>query len=136
MPFIGKYVEPEVGMRKTVGFFDMLTVACLIAPAPFFWMPPLWITALMMPRHGGADTGTAAGTRNCLLARGRDVLWQPTLSWMPWKRAMSQANLEWLRTRASETVGGLIILVVKAGSPSAASPLVLGSNQHAGGSAD
>jgi hypothetical protein len=64
MPFIGKYVEPEVGMRKTVGFFDMLTVACLIAPAPFFWMPPLWITALMMPRHGGADTGTAAGTRN------------------------------------------------------------------------
>jgi hypothetical protein len=49
---------------------------------------------------------------------------------------MSQANLEWLRTRASETVGGLIILVVKAGSPSAASPLVLGSNQHAGGSAD
>jgi hypothetical protein len=53
-------------MRKTVGFFDMLTVACLIAPAPFFWMPPLWITALMMPRHGGADTGTAAGTRNCL----------------------------------------------------------------------
>jgi hypothetical protein len=73
MPFIGKYVEPEVGMRKTVGFFDMLTVACLIAPAPFFWMPPLWITALMMPRHGGADTGTAAGTRNCLLARGGET---------------------------------------------------------------
>jgi 4-hydroxy-2-oxoheptanedioate aldolase len=38
--------------------------------------------------------------------------------------------------RATETVGGLIILVVKAGSLSAASPVILGSNQHAGGSAN
>jgi len=95
MPFIGKYVEPEVGMRKTVGFFDMLTVACLIAPAPFFWMPPLWITALMMPRHGGADTGTAAGTRNCLLARGakRTMAADPFLDAMETRHVASQPRV-------------------------------------------
>ena len=89
MPFIGKYVEPEVGMRKTVGFFDMLTVACLIAPALFFWMPPLWITALMLPRHGGADTGTAAGTQNCLGPSGTVKTLGVKVPWLGRSRADS-----------------------------------------------
>jgi hypothetical protein len=28
---------------------NLTTVALLIAPAPFFWAPPLWVLALMTP---------------------------------------------------------------------------------------
>src|SRR3712207_4598406 len=49
-------------MRKTIGFPDMLSVAWLITPAPFFWMPPFWITALMIPRNVAAGRVKKAGT--------------------------------------------------------------------------
>ena len=82
-------------MRKTVGFFDMLTVACLIAPAPFFWMPPLWITALMMPRHWRGryrDSGRDAELSPCTGAR-RTMAADPFLDAMETRHVASQPRV-------------------------------------------
>ncbi len=36
-------------MRNPDILSNLTTVALLIAPAPFFWAPPLWVLALMTP---------------------------------------------------------------------------------------